>query len=249
MAPMRRDIAEAKLIALGAGAKLARQRLAVIVSLGVPLGARLRPQAQCAEDACARMQHRPITGLKCAQRRRRRQQHRVVDCASARSIAGQRPSQRPALRDQKTLARSPAPSRRRAIAFTGIGSGCSRFLPRSSRSAMQHRIHRLDARTSLTPLPCSQAARNRLASSRRQKKQGRWPAANAVASSRKNSSVQLRRPITLRRQPRNSQTQVSHAGLDQRFFSKRLRRGIMDDAAIAGEQCRDAVWRRCRRSG
>jgi 5-methyltetrahydropteroyltriglutamate--homocysteine methyltransferase len=28
MAPMRRDIAEAKLLALGAGAKLARQKLA-----------------------------------------------------------------------------------------------------------------------------------------------------------------------------------------------------------------------------
>jgi len=68
-------------------------------------------------------------------------------------------------------------------------------------------------------LPCSHAARNRLASSRRQKKQGRCPAANAVASS-KNSSVQLRPPITLRRQPRNSQTQVIQAGLAQRFLSR-----------------------------
>src|SRR6185437_15207693 len=51
---------------------------------------------------------------------------------------------------------------------------------------------------------------------------GRWPAAKAVASSRKNSSVQLRPPITLRRHPRNSQTQVIHAGLDQRFFSNVL---------------------------
>jgi hypothetical protein len=58
-----------------------------------------------------------------------------------------------------------------------------------------------------------------LASSRRQKKHGRCPAAKAVASSRKNNSVQLRPPITLRRQPLNSQTQVIHAGLDQRFFN------------------------------
>ena len=117
--------------------------------------------------------------------------------------------------------RPAAPSRRRAIASTGIGSGCSRFLPRSSRSRCSTAsISR--ARMSATPLPFSHAARKRLASSRRQKKQGRCPAANAVASSRKNSSVQLRPPITLRRQPRNSQTQVIQAGLDQRFFSKVL---------------------------
>jgi hypothetical protein len=44
----------------------------------------------------------------------------------------------------------------------------------------------------------------------------------AVASSRKNSSVQLRPPITLRRRPRNSQTQISQAGFDQRFRSSVL---------------------------
>src|SRR5581483_7672120 len=61
-----------------------------------------------------------------------------------------------------------------------------------------------------------------MASSRRQKKQGRWPAAKAVASSRKNSSVQLRRAITSRRRPRNSSTQVSQADVDQRLFSRVL---------------------------
>src|SRR6266446_2487718 len=64
------------------------------------------------------------------------------------------------------------------------------------------------ARTFLTPLPSTHAAQNRLASSRRQKKHGRCPAAKAVASSRKNSSVQLRPPITSRRRPLNSQRQT-----------------------------------------
>ena len=100
----------------------------------------------------------------------------------------------------------------------GTGNGCSRLLPRSSRSRCKT-ASMSRARTSATPLPCCHAARKRLASSRRQKKQGRWPAAKAVASSRTNSSVQLRPPITLRRQPLNSQTQVIHAGLDQRFFN------------------------------
>ncbi len=102
---------------------------------------------------------------------------------------------------------------------TGIGNGCNRFLPRSSRSRCSTAsISR--ARISATPFPFSHAARNRLASSRRQKKHGRCPAANAVASSRKNNSVQLRLPITGRRQPLNSQRQVIQAGLDQRFLSK-----------------------------
>src|SRR5450631_2497452 len=49
--------------------------------------------------------------------------------------------------------------------------------------------------------------------------------ANAVASSRKNSSVQLRVPITWRRHPLNSQTQVIQAGLAQRFLSRVLLAG------------------------
>ncbi len=125
-----------------------------------------------------------------------------------------------------------APSGSSAI---GIGSGCSRFLPRSSRSRCSTAsIPR--ARTSVTPLPCSHAARKRLASSRRQKKQGRCPAANAVASSRKNSSVQLRRAHHLA----PPAPEFADAGDPGRarpaLFQQRLGRGIVDDAAIAGEQ-------------
>src|SRR5213080_413686 len=55
------------------------------------------------------------------------------------------------------------------------------------------------ARRFARPFPSSHASRKRTASLRRQKKQGRCPAASAVASSRKNSSVQLRREVMSRR--------------------------------------------------
>src|SRR5438067_8896381 len=75
------------------------------------------------------------------------------------------------------------------------------------------------ASTCLTPLPSSQQLRKALASSRRQKKHGRCPAASAIASSRKNSSVQLRPPMTERLRPLYSQRHTSQALLAQRFFS------------------------------
>jgi hypothetical protein len=70
-----------------------------------------------------------------------------------------------------------------------------------------------------TALPSAHALRKASAASRRQKKHGRWPAASATASSRKNNSVQLRRAITARRRPLNSQRHVSQALVAQRRFS------------------------------
>src|SRR6202012_1426761 len=43
MAPMRRDIAEAKLMALGAGAKLARERLGCLLRRAWPAGSGVTP--------------------------------------------------------------------------------------------------------------------------------------------------------------------------------------------------------------
>jgi hypothetical protein len=71
--------------------------------------------------------------------------------------------------------------------------------------------------TAFVRLPADQAARNRSAASLRQRKHGRWPAASAVASSRKNNSVQLRPPMTSRRTPLKSHEQTSHVFVAQRL--------------------------------
>ena len=87
--------------------------------------------------------------------------------------------------------------------------------------SMQHRIHfgREYIRNAVAlfprgakPVGIVAAAKEAGAMSRRER--GRL--------SRKNSSVQLRPPITWRRRPRNSQTQVSHALLLQRRVSSVL---------------------------
>ena len=100
---------------------------------------------------------------------------------------------------------------------------------------MQHRVDVPRANV-FTPLPASHAARNRLASSRRQKKQGRWPAASAVASSRKEQFG----PAARRPSPCAAIPELADAGDPGRarpaLLQQRLGRGIMDDAAIAGEQ-------------
>jgi len=98
-------------------------------------------------------------------------------------------------------------------------------------------------RTAASLLPFSQAARNRSASPRRQKKHGRCPAANAVASSRKNSSVQLRPPITSRRRPLKIADAGNPGFVRPALAQQRLGGGIVNDAAIAGEQatCRVAM--------
>ena len=168
-----------------------------------------------------RMQHRPISRPQRAQRRRRRQQHRIAECGLCLLIASHRPLQRPALHDQETLL---AHLHHRAVGqlLHRHRQRMQPLLAALQPLAMKHGVDLARAECFSHHCPLPTAARNRLASSRRQKKQGRWPAANAVASSRKNSSVQLRPPITLRRHPRNSQTQVIQAGLDQRFFSKVL---------------------------
>ncbi len=156
--------------------------------------------------------------------------HAMSKAASAasrlRSCLAPRDS-RPATTSAPCLSRSensplpPAPSRHRAIpkAASAARATASSSLQAARGAA---RVSMSSARTSETPLPSSHALRNRFASSRRQKKHGRWPAANAVASSRKNSSVQLRPPMTSRRRPLNSQTQVSQARLAQRRLSKVL---------------------------
>ena len=101
-------------------------------------------------DGCyvrrARMQHRPI-----ARRSARSVEGGVSSMASRgacvrRAIAGRRPPQRPALHDQKALARPPAPSRRRQRS-SGIGSGCSRFVPPVQPLAVQHRVDLWRARS------------------------------------------------------------------------------------------------------
>ena len=182
-----------------------------------------------------RMQHRAISRTQRAQRRGRRQQHRIVDCAVC--LADNRPSTiaAPCPARSESSPRPPAPSRHRAIAppASAADAAASCRAPAARRCSTAS-ISR--ARMSVTPLPSSHAARKRLASSRRQKKQGRWPAANAVASSRKNSSVQLRRAHHLA----PPAPELADAGDPGRarpaLFQQRLGRGIMDDAAVAGEQ-------------
>ena len=159
MAPMRREIAEAKLMALGAGAKLARQKLGMTFNASFRGTSHERTRqflrftdvadVRMAEDCASRMRtgmsyftkslrawmlHRPISRAKRAQRRRRRQQHRVFERGLGLLIARRRPEQRPALHDQIALRLPAAPSRHQAIASGGIGNGCRRFLPWSSRS-------------------------------------------------------------------------------------------------------------------
>ena len=182
-----------------------------------------------------RMQHRSISRIERAQRRWRRQQHahhrsRHLPCCSRPStIAAPCPAR------SESSPRPTAPSRRRAIAppASAADAAASCRVP-AAHHAARHRSRARECR--LHAVALLPAARNRLASSRRQKKQGdgrpRTRSPRRERTARSSSAA----PITLRRQPRNSQTQVIQAGLDQRFFSKRLGRGIVDDAAIAGEQ-------------
>ena len=59
MAPMRRDIAEAKLMALGAGAKLARQKLGWRNAAVAPSNAAISPLASDWSEECDTTAGRP----------------------------------------------------------------------------------------------------------------------------------------------------------------------------------------------
>ena len=84
--------------------------------------------------------------------------------------------------------------------------------------SVQHRIH--FRREHLFAAAFGPGIAEGLRRSAPAKEARRCPAASATASSRKNSSVQLRPPITVRRRPLNSQRHASQALLAQRFFSR-----------------------------
>ena len=106
-------------------------------------------------------------------------------------------------------------------AASGAGIGWTRLRPPSRRSRCKTVSIALAERRG-SPFAAAQRARNRSAASRLQWKQGRWPAASATASSRKNSSVQLRPDMTARRRPLYSQLQTSQAFVVQRLFNRVL---------------------------
>jgi hypothetical protein len=68
-------------------------------------------------------------------------------------------------------------------------------------------------------LAAAQAARNSSAASRLQRKQGRWPAERATASSRKKSWVQLRPAMTERRHPLFTHELVVHRLVSRVFVA------------------------------
>ena len=167
------------------------------------------------------MQHRPISRPQRAQRRGRRQQHARPSIAVGLAIAGHRPSQRPALHDQKALLALPAPSRRRAIAppASAADAAASCRGP-AAHDAARRRSRARECLQRHCPLPTPRETGWRRRGGRRSRGDGRRRTRSPRRERTARSSCAS--PITLRRQPRNSQTQVIQAGLDQRFFSSVL---------------------------
>ena len=137
------------------------------------------------------------------------------------AITGHRPSQRPALHDQKALLALPAPSRRRAIAppASAADAAASCRGP-AARDAARRRSRARECPQRHCPLPTPRETGWRRRGGRRSTGDGRPRTRSPRRERTVRSSCGV--PITLRRQPRNSQTQVIQAGLDQRFFSSVL---------------------------
>ena len=179
----------------------------------------------------ASMQHRPVSRRQRAQRRGRRQ-HRALERACL-AIAGRRPLQRPALRDQDSsrLRCSIAPS---GNSSKGIGTACNRFCHPSSHSATEAR-RRSRALAAADTVPCSPRRETgwRHRGDRRSKGDAR---PRSRAAREKNNSVQLCLPITSA--PLASKfadaSEPRLAGPAPR--QQGPGRGIVNDAAIAGEQ-------------
>ena len=176
----------------------------------------------------ARMPHRPIS-LARAPRCRRRRDHAHFTCSERLEIrnlvvAEERPAQcacRRAVRSRPCRRRSP----HRRAAFSTHAGRVSTILPPEASLSPCSRASISGAFGSAMPKASPKRAVNSFALCRWQKKQGRCPAASAVTSSRKKSSVQPAlppgrlRPIGSRRRPWNSQRQMIQAFSAQRRFS------------------------------
>jgi hypothetical protein len=167
------------------------------------------------------MQHRAISRTQRAQGRRRRQQHGILKRMPRLAIAARRPMQRPRLHDQIAL--------RLLLYHRAVGQFCQRHrkrvqpLPAAIQPlAVKHGVDivRQNISDAIALLPRGAKAVGVVAAA-----EETWAMPGRERggfSSRKNSSVQLRPPITARRRPLNSQTQVSHALLAQRLVSNVL---------------------------
>ena len=160
------------------------------------------------------MEDRPIAGAKRAHRGWRRHQLRIAQWPSVFLVPRLRPSKRPPARDQAACGRGRDHHAIRQF-VDRQGQWMQALAPVLQPLAMKHLVDPSRIR-SLAAIAGGPGGAKASAASRRQKKQGRCPAASAVASSRKNSSVQLRPPITSRRTPLYSQTQTIQAFVAQR---------------------------------
>jgi hypothetical protein len=193
------------------------------------------------------MQHRPVSGIQCPQRRRRRKKRGGVQRISGFMISVERPQQRPTPRDQITLI---ARAHHRSI-----GQGFDRLQKRMQSLhspiqplTMQHPvdIRRAGVCDAVAPLP------------RRAKTIGVVAAAieaRAMPRSERRRLVQKKQfgPASRAHHVAAAAAEFADAG-DPRLAApapvqQRFRGGIVDDAAIAGEQaalrgCDDlAGWR------
>ena len=187
-------------------------------------------------DYSRRMPDGPVAGLEHRDRRRRRKR---FDTGVGQGVERQRraitfeaPGQQPACRAAKALLPRP-PSRRpearaawsrpASVTFGLLGCG-------GMALCMQPRVDLGDLWLGNAETPRRSSRRIPSLVSRRQSKQGRWPAASAVTSSRKNSSVQpalplgVLRPISSRLRPLYSHSQMIQALVVQRRSSRVLRR-------------------------
>ena len=180
------------------------------------------------------MQHRPISGTQRAQRRRRRQQQRIVDCAVCLAIAGHRPrSALPCtIRKLSSPACTIAPSGNCA---TRHRQRMQPLLAALQPLAMQHGVDlaRANVRNAIALLP------------RRAKPVGVVAAAEearAMAGRERGRLVEKEQlgPAPPAHHLAPPAPEFADAGDPRRarpaLLQQGLGRGIVDDAAIAGEQ-------------